>query len=54
MEIQRFNPQLSQGQTSTQIIEILTEWEEDLSTPIDLNEASNEVIDNLKFEYPNL
>ena len=39
---------------STHIIELFIKWEEDPSTPIDFNEASNEVIDNLKFEYPNL
>ena len=34
--------------------EILTKWEKDQSTPIILNEASNKVINNLKFEYPGL
>ena len=39
---------------SVHIREILIKWEEDPSTPIILTEASNEVIDNLKFEYPKL
>ena len=39
---------------SVHIREILIKWEEDPSTPITLTEASNEVIDNLKFEYPKL
>ena len=39
---------------STHIREVLSEWEKDPSTPINITEASNEVIDNLKFEYPKL
>ena len=39
---------------SAHIREILAKWEEDPSTPIILTDASNKVIDNLKFEYPNL
>ena len=34
--------------------EMFTTWEEDNSKPIILNEAANEVIENLKFEYPKL
>ena len=37
---------------SAHIRELLTEWEKDPSTPIIHDEASSEVIDNLKFEYP--
>ena len=39
---------------SLHIREMLTEWEKDVSKPIILTEASNEVIDNLKFAYPKL
>ena len=39
---------------SVHIREMFTTWEEDISKPIILNEAANEVIDNLKFEYPKL
>ena len=39
---------------STHMRELFTNWEEDPSTPIVLTEATNEVIDNLKFEYSKL
>ena len=39
---------------SIHIREILNEWEHNQDSPIVLTEAANEVIDNLKFDYPNL
>ena len=39
---------------SAHIRELLTEWEKDPSTPIIHNEATSEVIDNLKYDYPYL
>ena len=45
---------ISRAFLSAHIREILFEWEKDPSKPINITEASNEVIDNLKFEYPKL
>ena len=39
---------------SAHIREVLSEWEKDPSSPTNITEASNEVIDNLEFEYPKL
>ena len=39
---------------SAHVREVLSEWEKDPSIPISITEASNEVINNLKFEYPKL
>ena len=39
---------------SVHIREMFTKWEKNVSEPIILTEAANEVIDNLKFEYPKL
>ena len=39
---------------SIHIREVLNEWEHNQDSPIVLTEAANEVIDNLKFDYPKL
>ena len=39
---------------SIHIREILSEWEKDQSNPVILTDVTNEVINNLKFEYPGL
>ena len=39
---------------SVHIREMFTAWEKDISNPIIISEASNEVIENLKFDYPKL
>ena len=39
---------------SPHIREIMSAWEEDPSSSFEITEASNEAVDNLKFEYPKL
>ena len=39
---------------SAHVREVFSEWEKDPSLPISITEASNEVINNLKYEYPKL
>ena len=39
---------------SAHIREVLEAWEKNQDSPIDLTEAANEVVDNLKFDYPGL
>ena len=39
---------------SPHIREIMSIWEEDPSSPLGITDASNEAINNLKYEYPNL
>ena len=39
---------------SVHIREILSEWEKDQSNPVVLTDTADEVVNNLKFEYPGL